>query len=329
MGDIVPVKRRGRFFSFRTQLTAVTTFAALILGGIILDFMTRREMTLIGFVMLFMTAATARAVSVYHLSKMQDTVERAAPPQLPVSREWLQRVLQSNAARFSIFFAMLQFSVAIASPFFTVYMLRDLEFSYLQFMFCTGAAIFTQFLTLSQWGKISDVFGNRRVMTVTGLFIPIMPIMWTVSANFWYLISMQVLSGFCWAGFTLAATNFVYDLISPQRRATYLAVHNVLANIGIFCGAILGGYLGYIMPSEATMFGKTYHWLSPLYGVFAISFVARAIVILLLLPKLREVRNVRPISTAQVIFRVTRIHALAGLFFDIVGTRPRNDRKQD
>jgi hypothetical protein len=32
----------------------------------------------------------------------------------------------SNAARFSVFFALMQFGVAICSPFFTVFMLRDL-----------------------------------------------------------------------------------------------------------------------------------------------------------------------------------------------------------
>jgi hypothetical protein len=47
---------------------------------------------------------------------------------------------------------------------------------------------------------------------------------------------------------------------------------------------------------------------------------------LILLPKLREVRVVRPISYGQLVFRVTRVNALAGVVFDIVGTRRRRDR---
>ena len=218
---------------------------------------------------------------------------------------------------------MMQFGVAIASPFFTVYMLRDLEFSYLQFTLNSGTAIFAQFLTLSQWGRISDVFGNRRILAVTGLFIPLMPLLWVISTNMWYLVAIQALSGFSWAGFTLAAGNFIYDLITPNRRATYLAVHNVLANVGIFAGAILGGYLGFVLPSQVDLFGTTWSWLSPLYGVFIVSTIVRAAVVLWLVPKLREVRNVRPISIPQVIFRVTRINALAGVFFEVVGSRTR------
>ncbi len=326
MGDIVPRRRRGRFFSLRTRLITATTFAALLLGGLLLNFMAGRDQTLQGFVLLFLVAGVARLVSVYHLARMHDATGHASGLEFPVSRAALLRLWHSNAARFSLFFALTQFGVAIASPFFTVYMLRDLEFSYLRFTMNTGAAILAQFLTLSQWGRISDVFGNRRILAVTGLFIPLMPLLWTVSSSFWYLLAIQLLSGFSWAGFTLSATNFVYDLISPQRRATYLAFHNVLANVGIFCGALLGGYLGLIMPAQLTAFGVTYEWLSPLYGVFVVSSLVRMAVVAALLPRLREVRSVRPISTAQVIFRVTRINALAGLFFDIIGTRPRDDR---
>jgi len=99
----------------------------------------------------------------------------------------------------------------------------------------------------------------------------------------------------------------------------------VLASAGVFAGALLGGYLGTLMPARLELFGLAYDWASPLFGIFLISTLARLVVVLLFIPKLREVRAVRPISFGQVIFRVTRINALAGLVFDIVGSRARND----
>ncbi len=256
---------------------------------------------------------------------MKDPGGQVAAMDLPIGRGWLHQLRHSNAVRFSVFFALMQFSVAIASPFFTVYMLRDLEFSYLAFTLNTGTAILAQFLTLTQWGRISDVFGNRRVLAVTGLFIPLMPLLWTFSTDFYYLLAIQALSGFSWAGFTLSASNFIYDLIAPNRRATYLAIHNVLAAVGVFGGALLGGLLGALMPTDFNVFGFAVHWLSPLYGVFIASTLVRAAVVILLIPKLREVRAVRPITTSAVIFRVTRINALAGLIFEIIGSRPRKE----
>ncbi len=325
MGDLVPERRRGRFFGLRTRIVTITTFVSLMLGGLLLHYSALHGRTLYGFILLFCTAGVARLISVYHLSRMKDKAGHVAAIEIPIGRDWWARLRQSNAVRFSLFFALMQFSVAIASPFFTVYMLRDLQFSYLNFTLNTGAAIFAQFLTLSQWGRISDIFGNRRILTVTGLFIPVMPLLWTFSTDMVYLVAIQALSGFSWAGFTLAASNFIYDLIAPQRRATYLAVHNVLANVGIFSGAILGGYLGSIMPTNVTLMGSNYAWISPLYGVFIVSTIVRAAVVLWLVPRLREVRNVRDISISEVIFRVTRMNALAGVFFEVVGSRPRQN----
>jgi len=329
MGDIVPPRKRGRFFGTRTKLVTATSFFSLLIGGLLLHLYTLREATYWGFATLFCTAGIARLISVYQLSRMTDPTGQVAAMELPIGRDWWDRLRSSNAVRFSLFFALMQFSVAIASPFFTVYMLRDLEYSYLQFTMNTATAVLAQFLTLSQWGRISDVFGNRRVLAVTGLFIPATPLLWVLSTDFWYLIAMQALSGFSWAGFSLAAGNYVYDLIQPQRRATYLAVHNVLASTGICAGALLGGYLGTIMPASVSIAGFHWAWVSPLFGVFIISTLARAGAVLAFVPKLREVRNVRPISTSAVIFRVMRVTALAGIVFEILGSRPKSDSHEE
>jgi MFS family permease len=323
MGDIVPPRRRGRFFALRTRLVTAVTFASLLLGGFVLHHFNRQGETLAGFVILFCIAACARLVSIYQLSRMHDPGRQVAALESPFSRSWLTRLRHSNVVRFSIFFALTQFSVSIASPFFTVYMLRDLEFTYLAFTVNTATAICAQFLTLAQWGRISDIFGNRRILAATGLLVPLMPILWVFSSNFWYLLLVQAVSGFAWAGFSLSASNFVYDLIAPDRRATYLAVHNVIASIGIFSGAMLGGYLGAVLPTAIEVFGTWFSWSSPLIGVFVVSTLARATVVIALIPKVREVRPVRDITLSQLIFRVTRLNALSGIFFEVVGTKPK------
>lgn len=324
MGDIVPSKRRGRFFALRTKIVSAVTFVSLTVGGLTLHVSNGRGHTLQGFMLLFGVAIFARLISVYHLSRIHDASGHVAAIEIPVGHVWWRRLRQSHFVRFSIFFALMQFSVSIASPFFTVYMLRDLKFSYLAFMSNTGMAMFAQFLTLNQWGRISDVFGNRRILAATGIVIPLLPALWTISTNYWYLLFVQAISGLTWSGFTLSASNFLYDLISPDKRATYLAIHNSLASMGIFCGAMLGGYLGTALPSQIDLFGLKYSWLSPLLGVFVISTLARATIVVALIPKIREVRSVRTISLRDLIFRVTRVNALAGMFFDIIGSKPKD-----
>jgi hypothetical protein len=87
---------------------------------------------------------------------------------------------------------------------------------------------------------------------------------------------------------------------------------------------MLGGYLGSHLPNSFEILGRTFAWSSPLIGVFLVSALARALIVISLVPKIREVRNVRPISLGSLIFRVTRINALAGIFFEVVGSKSKS-----
>jgi len=211
-------------------------------------------------------------------------------------------------------------------PFFTVYMLRDLHFTYLQYTASTGISVLAQFLTLNMWGRFGDIFGHRRVLALTGSLIPILPALWLVSPEFWYILGVQTLGGLCWAGFSLSAGNFLYDVMPPDKRATYAAIHNVLSNSAIFSGALVGGYLSTVIPTEIIIFGYTMHWTSGLWGVILISTLARATVALIFLRRIREVREVRPVSAGGLMIRVIRFNALAELVIDLLGSRRRRRR---
>ncbi len=327
MRDLVPEQRRGRYFGHRTRVVSLVTFIALVCAGGLLAIFNRRGEVLVGFVVVFAISALARFVSVYYLGRMHDPVHDSRPGQAPiVVGMWrsLKALRGTQFLRFSAFFASMQCAVAIASPFFTVYMLRDLQYNYLQFMAATAITVVTQFLTLNTWGRISDAFGNRLVLAVTGWMIPIVTALWLLSDNFWYLMAVQGFGGLAWAGFSLSAGNFLYDLRPGPRFARDMAVHNVLASIGVFAGAMLGGYLATHLPAGGvTMASLSLHWEFALLAVFGISAMARLLVACIFLPRLREVRQVRSLSISALVFRVTRFHALSGLMFEIVGARDK------
>lgn len=324
MGDLVPERRRGRYFARRTRLMSLTAFTGLWLAGIVLHFGKLHDQTRFAFFVIFTVALVARLYSLSQIARMTEPPLATALPEPVVRRDILRRIRHSQFARFSLFYSFLNVAVTIVAPFITVYLLRDLKFSYLEFTTSAAMYVMAQFLTLNLWGRISDALGNRLILVVTGSTIAVIPALWLLSTNFWYIVGLQIFGGLTWAGFSLSANNFIYDTVAPGKRATYMALHNVLANTGIFVGSLLGGYLGTHLAATATFFGHTIHWPSQLCWLFVLSMIARAAVALLFIPHLKEVRDVPQRSAGWLIFRVTQFHALAGLIFSVFpfGQRP-------
>lgn len=323
MGDLVTEKKRGRFFARRTRISSMTSFVALVAAGLVLHYFDSYLATKSGYLILFSVAFFSRLVSVYHLLQMYDPPGHVAAIEVPVEKPTWKQLIKSRFAGFSVFFALIQFSVAIGSPFFSIYLLRDLHYSYVEFMTLSAATVFMQFLTLNRWGRISDIFGNRIILTLCGSLIPLIPLFWLFSTNFYYLLIIQAFGGAIWAGFTLSASNFLYDLTPKNKRATYMAAHNVLASIGVFAGALLGGYLGTVLPSSYVVFGHEIHFVSQLYNLFLLSFGFRLVTSLLLIPRLKEIRRVKPVSVRRLVFRVVRFNPLTGLIFEVISSRKK------
>jgi hypothetical protein len=92
----------------------------------------------------------------------------------------------------------------------------------------------------------------------------------------------------------LSAGNFIYYLRPGPRLARDMAVHNVLASVGVFVGAVIDGYLAAHLPLDGVnLAGVSVHWEFTLLAEFAVSAIMRLLVACIFLPRLREVRQVR------------------------------------
>jgi MFS family permease len=209
-------------------------------------------------------------------------------------------------------------------------MLRDLGLSYLEFTMLTGTSVFVQFLMLSTWGRIADVYGNRLILIVTSISLPIVPSLWLLSDDLWALLLFQSLSGLSWSGFTLSAGNLLYELVPRTRRAAYVAFHNVGTAAGVFAGAMLGAALVTLLPPRSVLFGESTMGSNLLY-LFVLSGICRAVLAALLVRRIRDLRKPRKTLSAQaLVMRVTGFNAMLGVIYDFIG-RPQvevDERRQ-
>jgi MFS family permease len=325
MGDLVPERRRGRFFARRTRIATLASFIGMIAGGLLLEASRRLEEELWGFAAIFLLALLARLISTWHLAQMHDPRHTEVAPSISAVATPIPHAFW----HFSLLFALMQFAVAISSPFFALYMLRDLEFSYAILTLMVASSVMAQFLTLHGWGRLSDAYGNRLILVTTALLIPVMPAMWLISTDIIFLVILHLIGGLIWAGYSLSCGNFLYDLSPADRRADLMATHTLLANSGVMAGALLGGWLGEWAPSVWQWGDYSVTWLSGLPALFLLSASVRMVIALLYLRIVKEVREVAPLSVGQLIFRVTRFNALNGIVYQVVGRlRPKKSKRE-
>ena len=293
MGDLVPDGIRGKYFSGRNKVASIVVMASAITASFILDYFKTKGLVLLGFATLFIIATIFRLLSANLFRKHYE-------PQLKLNDgyyfsfwQFVKKAPSNNFGRFVIFVAIFYFAVYLASPFFAVYMLKDLGFSYKTLMLVNLSATFFSIIFMSAWGKFADQYGNKKLLKLGAILIGLMPILWILSPSPIYLFLVpQLVSGIGWAAFNLAASNFIYDAVTRERRAICVAYYNMLIGIGIFLGAGIGGILAQHL---------TISFMSTLLFIFLISGVARLLASFML-AKVKEPRNVAEVKESFIFY---------------------------
>ncbi len=316
IGDLVPADARGAFFGRRNQWMSIATFAALCAAGLILHQTSLWGRAVLGFCTIFLCAAIARLVSAVYLAKMTEPPYATRPEADFSLWQFVRNGRQTRFGRFVLYTALAHFAVSVSGPFITPYLLRDLRFSYLQFMSSAAAVVLAQFLTLPLWGRFCDRFGNRMALVLSGGAVTLIPLLWLLTENFYLILAIQTFAGVCWAGFALSMGNFVFDAVSPPKRALCTAIYSAANALGVFGGASLGGFLGRTLPHEMTLAGYSISWTFGTQALFFISLIIRLLVSMKFLPTLEEVREVRPFGAREMADSLAQIRPTPSRLFD-------------
>jgi len=296
VGDIIDEEHRGRWFAKRTFIFSIISIICTVLSAFLLDYFKKINQIMIGFIILFSIAMLSRTISRYYLKKQYE-------PQIKIEKrsyfslwKFIKKAPFNNFGRFTIFRALLNFSMMIAGPFFTIYMLRGLNFSYITWMTIVISGTVFSLIFIKAWGKFSDKYGNYEVFKITIILVALCPITWIFHTSPIYLILVpQLLSGIGWGGFNLAASNYIFDCVTPQKRALAVSYHELLNGIGTFAGATTGAIL---------ITKLSFMSINPIFLIFIISGIARLAVGIIMIPKIKEVRECKEFDNLNFIKKI-------------------------
>lgn len=316
MGELVDSNKRGSYFGIRNKITGFASFLTLLIGGYILqNFTNGVMMQYVGFAVIFSLALVSRIMSFIFLTKKYEPGYDLLPESDFTFSEIARSARFTNYRSLMLYLGLTNFAVFLSAPFFVAYMLYDLKMSYMTFTIVNAAAAAVKLVAMPVWGKVSDQFGTRKVISLAGFLMPVVPVLWLFSGNIFYLVLIQMFSGFVWAGFELSSFNFIFDVTDHRTRAKCVSYFNMFSGVLVFLGAVIGS----LIVRYNDVFWSKY------LLVFLISFAVRYVVAFIFIPKLREVRQVDGIPYTKLFFKIVTMMPTVGPVYHLI-TFKRNHK---
>ena len=192
---------------------------------------------------------------------------------------------------------MVNAAVGLGSSFVGLYLLRDLEMSYLTFVGLTVAASATAVVCNPLWGRLIDRRGTMPVLIVSLLASSSFQFLLIVSSATWYLWIAFAVGGATTSGWGVAAFNYVLENSNEESRTSSVGFFHAVGSAGGFGGALIGGTIASHLP---TVFAHQ------LMTLFLLSGVLRLVSVAVLLPTVHEPEESLAIKTiVRSVFRRT------------------------
>ena len=243
VGTLIPAGIRARFLAWRARGCQAAVLVGLVAGGFSLQLGAAHGNLLTVFAWMFLIAALGRAASAWLLSRQSE------PQPVPINqrtvspRELLRRARHGADGRLLVYMLAVQAAVQVAAPFFTPFMLVELNFSYTTYLLLIATAYVAKMVAFPFLGSMAKRFGSHWLLYASGVANVPLSALWIVSDSIGYLLALQVFAGVVWAGYEFATLLLFFEHIPESERTSVLTLFNLGNAAALVLGAVIGGIL--------------------------------------------------------------------------------------
>jgi len=327
VSDLVPLRIRGRFFSRRNQILLFIglifsyiisylvdlfeagdrgqSVIAILRGGSF--FVPQNQALFLAYIFIFASVIGILGLSILALQPERKGIHFAGAS---LKQVFIAPLKDKNFRLLLVFGSWWMLAIGIGSPFWTPFMLTNLQMGLFEVQLYNTLHIGTSLLAFGFWGKFIDRFGNKTAMKICVFLGGLNPLFWLfmTAGNHSILWIEGVSSGFMWAGTGVITTNFVLSISPRGREQAYSGIYAAFTGIFMMSSSLASG----IFYPEALSLGKID--LVPEQVIFGLGAVMRWLAIIPLI-LVREYRSV-PLRKA-----------LAYTMGRLIGWRPRMGKR--
>lgn len=267
MKDLIPAKILGTYFSHRTRLIQIINVTVSLTVALSLDYVKSHypayEMT--AYICMFLVGGALGMLGVYALS-------RTPEPQSRLNNENMFKLFRKplkdkNFRKLLMFQAFWAFSLNLATPFFSVYMMKTVGLPLSYIIAYSILAQLSSIVFIKLWGRYSDRYSNKTIIRICAPIYIACILAWTFTAsdaqafNLILLALIHILSGISTAGINLAIGNISIKLAPKDEAIVYFATKSMITAFIPALAPVLGGLLADFFASHQLLWNIS--WKGP------------------------------------------------------------------
>ncbi len=288
--DYVPLRIRGNYLGTRAKLSMIAGGAAGLLLAFILDSLPGYP----GYAVVFSLAAICGMGDLLLLSRIKMPEIQHESGRVHMIKMFREVFANKPFMRTVRIFALWYFFVGIGSPFYNLFLLRDMKMSFMQLtLMATLTNNLAWALTVGKWGQYIDTFGARAVLRILMVLSGIGPLIYGQLhiGILWIVVPLEMLVGLSWGGFEIGAQVTYFRQSPTKNRSMYIAMYAIMTLlVGQAFGSFVGGMLVETMGArlEALQWAPLGFAYARYQYIFTFVGLGRLLVAIFLVPRLHE-----------------------------------------
>lgn len=252
IGDLIPDKRRGDFFSERNRILTIVGMIGTFSTGFVLNIFDKTNAA--PYQYLFLFGFLCGLLEVYYLLKhIEIRSEKQKNSKKNSIRSYIKILVYKPYFTFVFCIIVFQFGWQMAWPLFNLYQINDAHATAFWISLFTVANQISQILSYKWWGIYANKYGNTFMLFIASIGMATVPVLTILSKNLIYLTFINFWSGIFVAGTVLLLFNQLLHVSPDENRTSLIANYNILvAGIG-FIAPQVGVYLLEILNIDFAM----------------------------------------------------------------------------
>lgn len=252
MKDLIPENLLGTYFSRRSSYTQMLNVILSLCLALFVDYIKNAhpEAELLIYSCMFVLGGVIGIVGALVLAKAPEPASTYSLTKENIFKLLRHPFKDGNFRRLLIFNSAWAFALNIATPFFTVFLMKGMGLS---MTFIIGFVIISQLcsiLTIRIWGRMADRYSNKTIIAISAPMYIACLVGWCFVGIYTHLLPNLVLlfliyaiTGIANAGITLSLTNLSLKLSPSDEAIVYLAAKDMTTSFFSSFAPIIGGYM--------------------------------------------------------------------------------------